>query len=84
MWKAVVDPNSSKAYYYHCKVQATSWTKPEQLKNAKGQPMDAPPARKSQPNADAQSQLQAEPKVARVDSPNGEETANAMRTGWSR
>jgi len=29
IWKAVVDPNSGKTYYYHRKTRETTWTKPD-------------------------------------------------------
>eukprot|EP00536_Pseudo-nitzschia_multiseries_P001507 jgi/Psemu1/3448/gm1.3448_g len=31
-WKAVVDPNSGRTYYYHRKTRETTWTKPEEFK----------------------------------------------------
>jgi hypothetical protein len=58
LWKAVVDPNLGKPYYYHRKTYKTSWTKPEELKNVKELSINATPVHNNQDNTDALSQSQ--------------------------
>mmetsp|Transcript_96813 Transcript_96813/g.144983 ORF Transcript_96813/g.144983 Transcript_96813/m.144983 type:complete len:1048 (-) Transcript_96813:15-3158(-) len=49
VWKAVVDPNSGKTYYYHRKTRETTWTKPEELRKTEAEPSTPTPPTEQKP-----------------------------------